>query len=88
VAVVGSALNIAVGLVFFLVHNLVFPAMVDPVHGKFVPHSIFLAERAVEWAGAIFSVGFFALAFAGTGKVRIYVILAAFCNFYLWAGAL
>src|SRR5258708_1644816 len=48
VAVVGSALNIAVGLVFFLVHNLVFPAMVDPVHGKFVPHSIFLVERVVE----------------------------------------
>lgn len=87
-ALVGSVLNNAVILAFFLVHNLVFPAVGYSVHGRILSHSIFLAERMVEWAGAICSVGFFALAFTGTGKARIYIILAGFCNFYLWAATL
>jgi hypothetical protein len=87
-ALVGSALNSAVMLVFFFVHNLVLPAIADPVHGTFVPFYIDLVERVVEWAGAIFSAVFLTLAFSGTGRARIYVILAAFCNFILWAATL
>jgi hypothetical protein len=71
-----------------LVHNAVFPAMSYSVHGRIVSPSIFLAERTVEWLGAICSLGFFALAFTGTGKARIFVILAVSCNFFLWAATL
>jgi hypothetical protein len=88
VALVGSALNNAVILVFFLVHNAVFPAMGYSVHGRILSPSIFIAERTVEWIGASCSLGFFALAFTGTGKARIFLILAALCNFYLWAATL
>jgi hypothetical protein len=73
------------GLVFFLVHNFV---LAGPGRVAFVPFSILLVEKVVEWAGAIFAAVFFLLAFSGTGKARIYVILAAFFNFYAWAGTL
>jgi len=79
---VGSSLNTAVGLIFFLLHNFV---LTDPARVSF---SVLLVERVVEWAGAIFAAVFFVLAFSGTGKARIYVILTAFVNFYVWAGAL
>jgi hypothetical protein len=88
VALVGSALNNAVILVLFLVHNAVLPAMGYSVHGRMVSPSIFLAERIVEWTGAICSLGCFAWAFTGIGKARIFLILAAICNFYLWAATL
>jgi hypothetical protein len=81
-ALVGSSLNTAVGLVFFFVHNFV---LADSARVSF---SVLLVERVVEWAGAIFAVVFFVLAFSGTGKARIYVVLAAFFNFYVWAATL
>lgn len=81
-ALVGSSLNTAVGLVFFFVHNFV---LTDPARVSF---SVLLVERVVERAGAIFAVVFFVLAFSGTGKARIYVALAAFLNFYVWAATL
>jgi len=81
-ALVGSSINTAVVLVFVVFHNFV---LADPEHAPFF---ILLVERVVEWAGAIFAVVFFVLAFSGTGKARIYVILTAFVNFYVWAGAL
>jgi hypothetical protein len=87
-ALTGTALNIAVGFAFFLVHNLVLPAIADPDRGKFVPFSVFLVERVVEWTGAIFSAVSFVLAFSGIGKARICVLLAAFCNFVLWVATL
>jgi hypothetical protein len=81
-ALMGSAFNSAVMAVLFLVHNLV---LAEPAR---TPFSILLVERVVEWTGAIFAAVFFVLAFSGTGKARIYVILAAFFNFYLWAATL
>jgi hypothetical protein len=91
VALVGSVINNAVILVFFVVHNVVFPAMGYSVHGRIlrtVTPSIFLAERIVEWTGAICAVFFFVLAFTGIGKARILLMFAAFCNFYMWAATL
>jgi hypothetical protein len=79
---ISGPLYFLIGLLFFLVS----PALVVLAwrsfrkDSKFVLFSIDLVERVVEWSGAIFSVVFFALAFSGTGRTRIYVILAAFCN--------
>jgi hypothetical protein len=81
-ALVGSSLNTAAGLVFFFVHNFV---LADSARVSF---SVLLVERVVEWAGAIFAVVFFVLAFSGRGKARIYVVLTAFFNFYVWAATL
>jgi len=73
---------------FFLFHNLALPLMGLSVHKRTVSPSILLMERVVEWGGAICSVYFFALAFTGTGKARIYILIASFCNFFVRAATI
>lgn len=88
VAAVGSTVNSAVMLIFFLVHNVGLRAMGYLVHGRITVPSVMRVEQIVEWAGVICSASFCALAFTGAGKARICVIAAAFFSFLLWRAAL
>ena|SRR5215469_4344248 len=87
-ALVGSSINSALTVIVFLVHNAVLPAITSTGRSEFLSYSMLLAERVIEWSGALFSVVFFVLAFAEIGKARIYVGLASLFTFRLWLGTL